>query len=79
MFNALNRFIARLDGEAQPRREEHGGHGFQVVRNANPGLAVEPWFDFVVGINGRVIVWSPLPAPRPSGRAVSLFDARPST
>lgn len=59
MFNALNRFISRLDGE-DPRQKHHhqqqGLFGFQVLRNTNLQLAVEPWFDFIVGINGRVIV-----------------------
>lgn len=60
MFNALNRFISRLDGEAPPAaRENHGGFGFQVLRNTNRQLAIEPWFDFVVGINGRMIVREP--------------------
>jgi hypothetical protein len=56
MFNALNRFISRLDGDAQPRRDQQGGYGFQVLRNTNLELGIEPWFDFIVGINGRVIV-----------------------
>lgn len=57
MFNALNRFISRLDGDTQPRRDQQsGGYGFQVLRNTNLELGVEPWFDFIVGINGRVIV-----------------------
>lgn len=56
MFNALNRFISRLDGEPQPRRDQQGGFGFQVLRNTNLELAIEPWFDFIVGINGRPIV-----------------------
>ncbi|EPE04765.1 golgi family reassembly stacking protein [Ophiostoma piceae UAMH 11346] len=57
MFNALNRFISRLDGEgpAAAREAAHGGFGFQVLRNTNLELTVEPWFDFIVGINGRVI------------------------
>ncbi|CCC06173.1 hypothetical protein SMACR_00391 [Sordaria macrospora] len=56
MFNALNRFISRLDGDAPTSKENQpGGFGFQVLRNTNPDLAVEPWFDFVVGINGRMI------------------------
>ncbi|KAK7745484.1 hypothetical protein SLS53_002982 [Cytospora paraplurivora] len=58
MFNALNRFISRLDGE-DPRQkhqqQQQGLFGFQVLRNTNLQLAVEPWFDFIVGINGRVI------------------------
>ncbi|KAL2199943.1 GRASP55/65 PDZ-like domain-containing protein [Corynascus similis CBS 632.67] len=56
MFNALNRFISRLDGEPMPAaKENHGGFGFQVLRNTNQQLAIEPWFDFIVGINGRMI------------------------
>lgn len=56
MFNALNRFISRLDGDPQQRRDQQGGYGFQVLRNTNLELAIEPWFDFIVGINGREIV-----------------------
>ncbi|KAI1862924.1 hypothetical protein JX265_008970 [Neoarthrinium moseri] len=56
MFNALNRFISRLDGDPQQqRRDQHGGYGFQVLRNTNLELGIEPWFDFIVGINGREI------------------------
>ncbi len=59
MFNALNRFISRLDGDAPANRESsHGAFGFQVLRNTDLQLAIEPWFDFVVGINGRMIVCS---------------------
>jgi len=31
------------------------GYGFQVLRNKNNDLAIDPWFDFIVGINGRTI------------------------
>ncbi|KAH8675405.1 GRASP55/65 PDZ-like domain-containing protein [Xylariales sp. PMI_506] len=56
MFNALNRFISRLDGDPQQqRRDQPGGWGFQVLRNTNLDLTIEPWFDFIVGINGREI------------------------
>lgn len=62
MFNALNRFISRLDGE-DPRQRQHQHQqslfGFQVLRNTNLELAIEPWFDFIVGINGRMIVRPP--------------------
>ena len=63
MFNALNRFMSRLDGE-DPRQKQpqQGLFGFQVLRNANLQLAIEPWFDFVAGINGRMIVWPPFTA-----------------
>ncbi|OTA99567.1 hypothetical protein M426DRAFT_76296 [Hypoxylon sp. CI-4A] len=56
MFNALNRYLSRLDGDARPNQQrETNGFGFQVLRNTNLELSVEPWFDFIVGINGRVI------------------------
>lgn len=60
MFNALNRFISRLDSDSpiHQNRDNHGAFGFQVLRNKTPELAVEPWFDFIVGINGRMIVGS---------------------
>jgi hypothetical protein len=58
MFGALNRFISRLD--AAPIDEQQssvsGAYGFQVLRNANQEVPLEPWFDFVIGINGRTIV-----------------------
>jgi hypothetical protein len=58
MFGALNRFISRLD--AAPLNEEqsstNGAYGFQILRNANMEVPLEPWFDFVIGINGRTIV-----------------------
>jgi len=60
MFNALNRIISRLDGDAPAApRESHGGFGFQVLHNSNLQLPIEPWFDFIVGINGRTIVLAP--------------------
>lgn len=55
MFNALNRFISRLDSDAPQQRSDHGAFGFQVLRNKTIELAIEPWFDFIVGINGRLI------------------------
>ncbi|KAH7328790.1 GRASP55/65 PDZ-like domain-containing protein [Stachybotrys elegans] len=56
MFNALNRFISRLDGDVPTQRQQgQGSFGFQVLRNTNIELAIEPWFDFIVGINGRPI------------------------
>lgn len=30
-------------------------YGFQVLRNTSPSLQIEPFFDFIVGINGRPI------------------------
>ncbi|PHH75365.1 hypothetical protein CDD82_4476 [Ophiocordyceps australis] len=78
MFNALNRFMSRLDGaEHQQRQHDGGSFGFQVLRNTTLGLSIEPWFDYVVGINGR-----PLDGPNPilfaqeirncAGRTVTL-------
>jgi hypothetical protein len=56
MFNALNRFISRLDSDAPAQSSTYNAFGFQVLRNKNADLPIEPWFDFVVGINGRMIV-----------------------
>ena len=57
MFNAVYLIISRLDGDApSTTKETHGGFGFQVLRNENLQLAFEPLFDFVVGINVRMIV-----------------------
>lgn len=59
MFGALNRFIGRLDGEPgqQPRSgPSDNAFGFQVLRNKDRDLPLEPWFDFIVGINGHTIV-----------------------
>ena len=57
MFGALNRFIARLDaGPEEQNQSSQAGFGFQVLRNTNPDVPLDPWFDFVIGINGRTIV-----------------------
>lgn len=62
MFGALNRFISRLDAEPQPQRNIQNNnsndtsYGFQVLRNLNPDLHLEPWFDFIIGLNGHYIV-----------------------
>ena len=60
MFGALNRFIARLDSDPAPQNAttspRDSSYGFQVLRNTNTELPIEPWFDFIIGINGRVIV-----------------------
>lgn len=58
MFGALNRFISRLDSESPSRssRQGHPSYGFQVLRNKNQEIAIDPWYDFVIGINGRQIV-----------------------
>ncbi|KAI5797919.1 GRASP55/65 PDZ-like domain-containing protein [Peziza echinospora] len=47
-------------GNEQSQFSEGGGasepYGFQVLRNNNPSLpTIEPWFDFICGINGRQI------------------------
>ncbi|KAL1970088.1 hypothetical protein VTN77DRAFT_6493 [Rasamsonia byssochlamydoides] len=58
MFGALNRFIGRLDAETQQHSSSGPGDnsfGFQVLRNKDPDLPLEPWFDFIIGINGRLI------------------------
>lgn len=58
MFGALNRFISRLDSESpsQNSRNGHPSFGFQVLRNKNQEIAIDPWYDFIIGINGRQIV-----------------------
>lgn len=58
MFGALNRFIGRLEGEPVQQASNNGDNsfGFQVLRNKDPDLPLEPWFDFIIGINGRLIV-----------------------
>ncbi|KAK5723433.1 hypothetical protein LTR15_005131 [Elasticomyces elasticus] len=55
LFGTLNRFISRLDSEPQAQQQSRStsGYGFQILRNNNPGLALEPWFDFIIGINGH--------------------------
>ena len=62
MFGALNRFISRLDADPQSQDATstassilQRASGFQVLRNSNDDLPVDPWFDFVIGINGRNI------------------------
>lgn len=64
MFGALNRFIGRLDSDTQQHSSNTPGDntfGFQVLRNKDPDLPLEPWFDFIIGINGRLIVRFPVP------------------
>jgi hypothetical protein len=58
MFGALNRFISRLDADPQAQKQSGASdtYGFQVLRNNNPELPLEPWFDSIIGINGRTIV-----------------------
>ena len=49
--------MSRLDGDVQQQRQQgRGSFGFQVLRNTNLELHIEPWFDYVVGINGRPLV-----------------------
>jgi hypothetical protein len=58
MFGALNRFISRLDANDSNGAQtpsSAGAFGFQVLRNTNNDIALEPWFDFIIGINGRTI------------------------
>lgn len=58
LFGSLNRFISRLDAAPQEQQQSGvgGAYGFQVLRNANQEVSLEPWFDFIIGINGRTIV-----------------------
>ena len=61
VFGALNRFISRLDSDSpsQSSSFSHGAFGFQVLRNKNLEIGIEPWYDFIIGINGRQIVRGP--------------------
>jgi hypothetical protein len=77
MFGALNRFISRLDAEPTPEQSpgpRRGACGFQILRNENHDIPAEPWYDFVVGINGRQIVSSSL---RWSCQAYMYFIGQP--
>jgi hypothetical protein len=62
MFGALNRFIGRLDSEpvaqATDQQLPDSTFGFQILKNTNKELALEPWFDFITGINGHFLVGS---------------------
>nr|POE99404.1 uncharacterized protein c1d4.02c [Quercus suber] len=62
LFGTLNRFISRLDADpnqtstqSRANSSTTAGHGFQVLRNLSPSIALEPWFDFIIGINGRTL------------------------
>ncbi|KAH7401342.1 golgi reassembly stacking protein-like protein [Pyrenochaeta sp. MPI-SDFR-AT-0127] len=57
MFGVLNRFISKLDAAPLDEQQSatNGAYGFQVLRNANQEVPLEPWFDFIIGINGRTI------------------------
>lgn len=60
MFSALNSFISRLDSDPAPQKAGQGStsdtsYGFQVLKNTNTALPLEPWFDFIIGINGHFI------------------------
>lgn len=55
MFASLNRFISRFDEPQNQQGAPRSAFGFQVLRNSNDELPLEPWFDFVIGINGRNI------------------------
>ncbi|KAL8863848.1 MAG: hypothetical protein Q9174_007529, partial [Haloplaca sp. 1 TL-2023] len=56
MFGALNRFISRLDSESPSQNSrDRSLYGFQVLRNKNLEIPIEPWYDFIVGINGRQV------------------------
>ena len=60
MFSALNNFISRLDSDPTPQRGSQGSggetsYGFQVLKNTNTDLPLEPWFDFIIGINGHFL------------------------
>lgn len=80
VFGALNRFISRLDSDTPTSKSADGpgGFGFQVLRNKNPEIAVEPWYDFVIGINGRQVVSLPLPTAAVSAAYGTKDDPDPN-
>lgn len=57
LFGTLNRFIGRLDSSNDVPRQTSASksYGFQVLRNSNTDLLLEPWFDFIIGINKHPI------------------------
>nr|POF17456.1 uncharacterized protein c1d4.02c [Quercus suber] len=62
LFGTLNRFISRLDADpnqsstqSRPNSSTTAGYGFQILRNLSPSIPLEPWFDFIIGINGRTL------------------------
>jgi hypothetical protein len=60
VFGALNRFISRLDAPSPTPNEPSSSpssttYGFHVLRNTNPSLALDPWFDYIIGINSRTL------------------------
>lgn len=59
MFGVLNKFISKLGDEPQAQGSSTpGGSGFQVLSNKIVDFPLEPWFDIIIGINGRTIVWN---------------------
>ena len=62
MFSRLNQFISKL-GDDVPKEQGGSGvggaYGFQVLRNGNTEFPLEPWFDCIIGLNGRTIVCVP--------------------
>ena len=61
LFAPLNRFIARLDSDSGPNQDfkstgaSDSTSGFQVLRSSDTSLALEPWYDFIIGLNGHNI------------------------
>lgn len=41
--------------QSQLAGSSSGAFGFQVLKNTNTQLDIDPWFDFICGINGRKI------------------------
>ena len=60
MFGAINRFISRLDSDVQSpaSRDGYTAYGFQVLSKKANEIPIEPWYDYITGINGRQIVCS---------------------
>ncbi|KAH9828514.1 GRH1-Yeast (GR)ASP65 (H)omologue, partial [Teratosphaeria destructans] len=66
LFGSLNRFISRLDSDpatypptttttTPPQKPPQRGYGFQILRNTSPTIPLDPWFDFIIGLNNRTL------------------------
>jgi hypothetical protein len=47
--------LSQQQQQQQQQQQTNPGSGFQILRNTNPSLPLEPWFDFIIGINGHNI------------------------
>jgi hypothetical protein len=80
MFSRLNQFISKLGDEPKEQGSGIGGaYGFQILRNKNNDFPLEPWFDFIIGLNGRAIVRGCYQAGRKTPLIFNLGQPRPKS